>query len=53
MSQRHPDTPMLEHVQELISKLDSLGIQPSPDDEDGDGNEWEDVDDSDEDVDMS
>ncbi|KAJ7707704.1 hypothetical protein B0H17DRAFT_1192156 [Mycena rosella] len=41
----HPDTPLLEHVKELVAKLDALGIQPSPvGDDDGDGQEdWEDV----------
>ncbi|KDR76250.1 hypothetical protein GALMADRAFT_210892 [Galerina marginata CBS 339.88] len=43
-NQEHPDTPLLEHVKELISKLDSLGITASPLDEDEDGDEeanWE------------
>ena len=47
---------MLEHAQELISKLDSQGIQPSQEDdvEDGDdnGDEWEDVDSAAEDGDV-
>ncbi|KAG6862547.1 hypothetical protein C0995_000095 [Termitomyces sp. Mi166 len=47
-NQQHPDTPLLEHVAELIGKLDALGITPSSmdaqDDEGDDG--WEDVDDS-------
>ncbi|KNZ81849.1 UPF0661 TPR repeat-containing protein C16D10.01c [Termitomyces sp. J132] len=47
-NQQHPDTPLLEHVTELISKLDALGVTPSPmdapDDEGDDG--WEDADDS-------
>ncbi|OBZ72192.1 hypothetical protein A0H81_07962 [Grifola frondosa] len=56
-NQEHPDAPLLEHVHELITKLDALGIQPSPENDDS-GNEdgWEDVegsDDSDEDVEMS
>lgn len=52
-NQDHPDKPILEHVQELISKLDSLGIKPSPlDDNDlGDDEEWESVN-EDEDVEM-
>lgn len=57
MSQDHPDPPLLEHARELISKLESLGIQPSLDDaEDGDdGEDWEDVDSDNEtgDVDMA
>jgi len=53
--QEHPDTPLLQHAQELIAKLDELGIKPSPleDEEEGDG--WESVDESvdgDGDVDM-
>ncbi|KAI0316411.1 TPR-like protein [Amylostereum chailletii] len=51
--QEHPDTPLRDHVQELISKLEVLGIQPSPEDEDDDGEEWEEADDSDGDVAMS
>ncbi|RDB26306.1 putative assembly chaperone of rpl4 [Hypsizygus marmoreus] len=52
----HPDTPLLEHVQELISKLDVLGIKPSLEDgeDEGEGG-WEDVDgsdNSDDDVEM-
>ncbi|KAJ7773281.1 hypothetical protein B0H16DRAFT_1511732 [Mycena metata] len=42
----HPDTPLLEHVKELVAKLDALGIKPSPvgeDDREGEG-EWEDAD---------
>ncbi|KAM5535934.1 hypothetical protein V8D89_010374 [Ganoderma adspersum] len=56
VTQEHPDAPLLEHTQELISKLESLGIQPSPDkDEDNEEQGWEDVDgsDDDEDVEMS
>ena len=50
--------PLLEHVKELIAKLESQGIQPSPEDEgeEGDGDEdgWEDADgEDDEDVEMS
>jgi len=55
-NQDYPDAPLLEHVKELIAKLDSLGIQPSPDDEgdDENGDEWEDVGSGDdEDVEMS
>ncbi|KAG1738372.1 uncharacterized protein EDB91DRAFT_1237746 [Suillus paluster] len=53
-SQSDPDTPILEHVQELLGTLDALGILPSPiqDDEEGDGDDWEDASD-DEDVEMS
>ena len=56
VNQEHPDKPLLEHVHELISKLEALGIQPSPEDADEGEDEWEDADnsdDSDEDVDMS
>ncbi|KAJ7170707.1 hypothetical protein C8R43DRAFT_980582 [Mycena crocata] len=55
----HPDTPLLEHVRELVGKLDALGIKPSPVDEDGgegQEGEWEDVDgseDGDGDVEMA
>ena len=58
-NQEHPDTPLLEHVTELISKLDSLGIAASPldggEDEGDDEGEWESVDgsvDGDGDVEM-
>lgn len=36
--------PLLEHVKELISKLDEMGIKPSPTEEaggEGDEDEWE------------
>ncbi|KAF9003967.1 hypothetical protein BDQ17DRAFT_1390363 [Cyathus striatus] len=52
-NQDHPDKPILDHVQELIAKLDALGVDPSPLDE-GEG-DWEDDDESegeDSDVDM-
>lgn len=46
-NQQHPDTPLLEHVGELIGKLDALGIQMSPTDAPDEGDDgWEDVDDS-------
>ncbi|KAJ7158752.1 hypothetical protein C8R46DRAFT_1290825 [Mycena filopes] len=54
----HPDTPLLEHVKELVAKLDALGIKPSPlgeDDGEGQG-DWEDVEgseDEDGDVEMA
>ncbi|KAG1866213.1 hypothetical protein F4604DRAFT_2024862 [Suillus subluteus] len=53
-SQSDPDTPILEHVQELLGTLNALGIMSSPvqDDEEGDGDGWEDASD-DEDVEMS
>ena len=41
----------MEHVQELISKLDALGIKPSPADEE-DGGDWEEVDSEDDDGDI-
>ena len=46
---------MLEHVQELIGKLEEVGIKPSEDDGTEDAG-WEDVEDSDDedgDVEMS
>ena len=46
---------MLEHVREIITKLEALGIRASEDDgaEDGDG-AWEDLEDGDDDdVEMS
>ena len=47
----------MEHVHELIGKLEALGIQPSPEDaDDGGEDDWEDAEDSDdddEDVEMS
>ncbi|KAG6817690.1 hypothetical protein H0H87_005449 [Tephrocybe sp. NHM501043] len=47
-NQEHPDAPLLEHVAELLGKLDALGIVPSPIDagDDGGEGEWEDADDS-------
>jgi hypothetical protein len=53
----HPDLPLLEHVKELIAKLDALGIAASPmdDGDEGEG-EWEDLEgseDSDGDVEMA
>ena len=56
IGQEHPDAPLLEHVRELIAKLEALGIKPSPDDDDDGAGEdeagWEDVDESDEDEDV-
>lgn len=50
-SQHHPDTALLQHVQELISQLAVLGIEPRNDEDQG--GEWEDVSDSeDDDVEM-
>ena len=47
-SQNHPDTALLQHVQELISQLAALGIEPRDE-----GGEWENVSDSEEeDVEM-
>ncbi|KAF8905096.1 hypothetical protein CPB84DRAFT_1814317 [Gymnopilus junonius] len=40
-NQEHPDKPLLEHVKELISKLDSLGIPPSPLEDEDEGGEDE------------
>ncbi|KAJ7066981.1 hypothetical protein C8F01DRAFT_1119840 [Mycena amicta] len=50
------DTPLLEHVKELVAKLDALGIKPSPAGQDGedDQGDWDDEDeDEDEDVEMA
>ena len=47
---------MREHVNELISKLEELGVKPSPEDDGQDDNDWEDYegsDGSDSDVKMS
>jgi len=50
-SQHHPDTALLQHVHELTSQLEALGIEQC--NEEGEGSEWEDVSDSeDDDVDM-
>ncbi|QRV75620.1 TPR repeat-containing protein [Ceratobasidium sp. AG-Ba] len=53
VNQQHADKPMLAHVEELLEKLDELGIAPSPEQAEGDGEDeggWED---EDEDVEMS
>ncbi|KAG9094056.1 hypothetical protein FS749_013211 [Ceratobasidium sp. UAMH 11750] len=52
INQQHADKPMLAHVEELLAKLDELGITPSPEQGEGeeDAGEWED---EDEDVEMS
>lgn len=45
VNEEHPDKPLLEHVRELIRKLDSLGVKPSPAaevDARDDGEGWED-----------
>ncbi|EMD31322.1 hypothetical protein CERSUDRAFT_119884 [Gelatoporia subvermispora B] len=53
VSQEHPDTPLLDHVKELIEKLEALGVHLSPPGEDGeDGEGWESVEGSDEDEDV-
>lgn len=52
-NQEHPDAPMAEHVEELISKLEGMGIKPSPIEEDAEGVEdWEEVDSEDDDGDV-
>ncbi|KAA1467526.1 TPR-like protein [Dentipellis sp. KUC8613] len=51
-NQGHPDIPLLDHVNELISKLDELGIKPSPEEDAGDEDGWEDVEGSDEEEDV-
>jgi len=56
VKQGHPDLPLRVHAEELISKLEELGVEPSPDDEGQDDDEWEDYegsDGSDSDVEMS
>lgn len=57
MNQEHPDIPLLEHVEELIGKLEALGVKSSPDEEDdgedGEEGDWEDGEGSDSDVEMS
>jgi len=48
INQEHPDVPVREHVKELISKLEELGVKPSPEDDDQDDEgEWEDYEGSD------
>ena len=47
VNQQHPDVPLLRHVEELVAKLDALGVQPPPSADPGE--EWEDVDDDDDD----
>ncbi|KAF5341914.1 hypothetical protein D9611_001897 [Ephemerocybe angulata] len=51
-NQDHPDKPILEHVQELISGLEAQGIKPSPVEEGEEGEDWEEVDSEDEDGDI-
>jgi hypothetical protein len=57
VNQGHPDLPIREHVEELTSKLEELGVKPSPEDDGQDDNEdWEDCEESDSsgsDVEMS
>ncbi|KZT00802.1 TPR-like protein [Laetiporus sulphureus 93-53] len=57
INQEHPDKPLLEHVQELIAKLEDLEIQTSLEDGvDDEEDSWEDIDgseDEDEDIEMS
>ncbi|KAF8917454.1 hypothetical protein CPB85DRAFT_1285976 [Mucidula mucida] len=51
----HPDTPLLEHVMELIKQLEGLGIHTVEEADEDDEGEWEDENSADEDgdVDMS
>lgn len=43
-NEEHPDKPLLGHVEELIAKLDELGIKSTPLDGDGDEEEgWDSV----------
>jgi hypothetical protein len=56
VNQGHPDLPLREHVKELTSKLEELGVKPSPEDDGQDDENWEDYegsDGSDSDVEMS
>lgn len=55
VNQEHPDRPLLDHVNELIIKLEELGIRPSPEEEADGNDDWEDAEgeDSDSDVEMS
>jgi hypothetical protein len=57
-NQDHPDKPILDHVQELISQLEAAGIKASPMEEGEEGDtegDWEEVvsEDEDGDVEMS
>lgn len=53
MNQEHPDLPLLEHVSELIEKLEELGVKASPEEEgQEEGGDWEDMEDSDDDEDI-
>ncbi|KAL0061914.1 hypothetical protein AAF712_011198 [Marasmius tenuissimus] len=54
INEQHPDTPLLDHVKELIGKLEALGIKASPPEEDdGEGEgDWVDEDSADEDGDV-
>jgi len=54
LNEGHPDAPLLEHSKELISRLDALGITPSPPEGEDDASvsdEWE-CSDSDGDIEM-
>ncbi|EAU85476.1 hypothetical protein CC1G_06377 [Coprinopsis cinerea okayama7 len=52
-NQDHPDKPIIDHCEELVAKLDSMGIKPSPiEDADEGGEEWEDIGSEDEDGDV-
>jgi hypothetical protein len=56
VNQGHPDIPIREHVKELISKLEVLGVKPSSEDDCQDDEDWEDYEGSDgsnSDVEMS
>ncbi|KAL4074886.1 hypothetical protein V8B97DRAFT_1868111 [Scleroderma yunnanense] len=53
-AQAFPDEPLLDHVQELITTLEGLGIQSSPVDEEEGGDTWEDISNNDDgDVEMA
>ncbi|KAG8736946.1 hypothetical protein FRC10_008701 [Ceratobasidium sp. 414] len=53
VNQQHADKPMLAHVEELLAKLDELGITPSPEQGEGDDEDAEEWDDEGGDVQMS
>ena len=52
INQEHSDAPLLEHVRELLTKLDGMGINSSLEHEDQ-WEGWEDVDSDDSDVNMA
>ncbi|KAG8793726.1 hypothetical protein FRC12_001809 [Ceratobasidium sp. 428] len=53
IGQQHADKPMLAHVQELLAKLDELGITPTPEQGEENGEDEAEWEDDEEDVEMS